>query len=223
MTSPKPDYLIAANGLPNILNTRHMIRQTQNRMQPKDSKSLRKSSSVNKCHKDKRNFMNISKAPATVLDRNKLNISTKSQKDLINEEIKSTNSHRCDISSSTFLSTSSQKIEADNKCNSLNIERWALSVQFWIWLVGTCLHIAFTIICINGSRRESLTCDWILGHSSVLNSFYAKLYFCFSVELFMWIFFYSFFLISIDESGATVFLPRIFDRNDCVNETTMND
>jgi hypothetical protein len=43
----------------------------------------------------------------------------KSKKDLINSEIKASNSHE---NSSIYLSTSSQKIEDDNKC-SWNFER----------------------------------------------------------------------------------------------------
>lgn len=136
MSSLKPDYFIASNGLPNILNnhnngnsnsTRHMIRHvpttTRNRLQ-RNNNVLHKDES-GKNHKNKQNFMEARKAPTSTVDNNhnsnnrtKLNHINlkKSKKDLINTEIKASNSHEI------FLSTSSHKIEADNKC-SWNFER----------------------------------------------------------------------------------------------------
>lgn len=138
MSSLKPDYFIASNGLPNILNsnsnTRQMIRHTRNRtMHNNQQRNLNclHLSRDDKSHKNKQNFMEACKAPASTTTtstlennksnkRNHLNLK-KSRKDLINSEIKASNSH-----SEAFLSTSSSqttKIEADNKCK-WNFERF---------------------------------------------------------------------------------------------------
>lgn len=94
---------------------------TRNRVQRNNC--LHKDESA-KNHKNKQNFMEARKAPTSTVDNNNKNKLShinlkKSKKDLINSEIKASNSHE---NSSIFLSTSSQKIEADNKC-SWNFER----------------------------------------------------------------------------------------------------